>query len=149
METRCGGALINWSSKRDTLIDSLALENPRGDFFFWGGGATWEENPKPGTFSRFLPLSFSSCCSCPFCQTLPLLKEPVCCQHEAHGWVWQGSAWLNSAGLHSPPCLAQLPACPLPSTAEPGRGTWVLWGMLTGFPQLFSTTSDHPGRVAV
>lgn len=53
METRCGGALINWSSKRDTLIDSLALENPRGDFFFWGGVRLERRIPNLGLFRGF------------------------------------------------------------------------------------------------
>lgn len=72
------------------------------------------------------------CCSCPFCQTPPLSKEPVCCQHEAHGWIWLGSALLSSAGLRSSSSLfVQLLHCPSRCETENSPGTWVLPEMLS------------------
>ena len=42
----------NWSSQGDTLIDSLALVNPRGDFF-WGGRGLERRIPNPGLVRGF------------------------------------------------------------------------------------------------
>lgn len=128
----------------DGHFNRAALANPKGDFFF--PFPSRGESPSRAFFEDVaswpLPLLQLS-----FLSASPLVKEPVCCQHEAHGRGWRGSAQLHPAGRHSPRPAAALPSA-LQRRAQPRA--WVLRGMPTARPQLLCQPSAGPwGAAAV